>query len=185
MTSKMKLILSNSFIRVGLAISIVGILVTSGVIIFGHVMISRIIGVKNEILDLSEPSTGRRYRRLTDDYNSTKNERALLFEVRPNNQGIANFVQSLDELAARTQVTQAVEVVTQRDVVSEVENAVPTVRYKLNIAGGIGSVISFMKEVNKFPYLLRVVSAQVTAPQDKMLSEAALGTIIIDIASQE
>ncbi|MDO8511811.1 MAG: hypothetical protein Q7S57_00925 [bacterium] len=184
MISKTKLILSNSVLRVGLAISILGILITSGVLIFGHIMINGIIGVKNEILDLSETSTGKRYRRLTEDYNSTKSERALLFEVRPGRQDIAYFVQALDGLAARTQVTQTVEVVTQRDVASDVKYATPSIRYKLNVAGGIDSVISFMKEVNKLPYLLRVVSVQMTASQDKVLSDVTLGTIIIDIASQ-
>jgi hypothetical protein len=185
MTNKTKLILSNNVLRIGAVVSILGIIATSGLLVFGHIIINNIIGVKNEILDLSDPVTGKRYRRLTDDYNSTKNERVLLFEVRPTKQNIAYFVQALDELAVRTQVTQTVEVVTQRDVSGEVKYTTPSIRYKLNIAGGLSSVISFIKEVNKLPYLLRVVSAQVATPDGKMLADGTLGTIIIDIASKE
>jgi len=185
MINKTKLILSNSVLRVGIVVSVIGLLVSSGLLIYGHVMVNKIIGIKNEILDLSEPSTGKRYRRLTEEYNTTKDERASLVEVRPPKQDIAYFVQALDELAVRSQVNQTVEVVTQKDTSNELKYAIPSIRYKLNVAGTLAAVISYMKDVNKLPYLMRVVYVQTMAPQDKILSEETLGTIIIDIASQE
>lgn len=185
MNNRIKLILSNSVVRIGATVSILGILASLGVLIYGHLTVNKIIGVKNEILDLTEPSTGKRYRRLTEDYNTTKDERALLMQVRPTKQDIAYFVQALDNLATKSQVTQTVEVVTQRDVQGEVKYAVPSIRYKLNVAGSLGSVINYMKEVDRLPYLLRIVSVQTKAPQEKILADETLGTIIIDIASRE
>lgn len=185
MIDKTKLILSNSVLRVGVVISVVGLLLSSGLLIYGHVMVTKSIGIKNEILDLSDPLIGKRYRRLVDEYNTTKEERVLLAEVRPSKQEIAYFVQALDELAVRSQVEQTVEVVTKKDVSNELKYSTPNIRYKLNIAGTHGSVINYMKEVNDLPYLMRVVSVQTTAPQEKVLADETLGTIIVDIASRE
>lgn len=185
MTTKTKLIFSNSVLRISFVVVLVGLLVSGGSLIAGHVMVSKIVAVKNEILDLSESSTGKRYRRLIEDFNTTKEERVKLFEVRPSKQEIAYFVQALDVLAARTQVLQAVEVIDQKDVPTEVKYGVPSIRYQLNVTGSLAAVNAYMKDLKQLPYLMRVVSVEVKNAEGKSLAESALGTIIIDIASRE
>lgn len=185
MIASKHLLFSNIFFRVGISLAFLCVIVASGALVAGHLIIGKIVVIKNEILDLSEPATGKRYRRLIEDYNTTKDERQMLVGVRPTRQEIAYFVQAIDGLAGKTQVMQTVEVVTQKNPDGEAKYAIPAIRYDINVIGNLSAVINFMKEVDKMPYLLRFVSLRIKAPEDKNLSEQALGNIIVDIAAQE
>lgn len=185
MINKLRLIYFNYFLRAGLLISVIGIMVIIIALITGHNLVNKIVVTRGQIIDLSEPVKSKQYYRLTNDYNSTKKERELLKQVRPTKQEIAIFVQTLDDLAVRTGVSQTVEVVMEKGAEGDLIYSVPIIRYQLNVAGGLSAVQNYISELNKVPYLLRFVSVQLTATPEKTMTDSTIGKIIIDIASKE
>jgi hypothetical protein len=184
MINKFRLIISNYVFQTGFVISVFGIIVCISMFVAGHLIINKIIVAKSGILNLADATTAKRYRQLGTDYNTTKNERLALMRVRPSKQEIVYFVQALDGLAARSQVIQTVEVTANGSVKDEIKYSVPSIRYKLNVSGSLVSVMNYLRDLNKMPYLLRFVSIEVAAAEEKSLTDATLGTIIIDIASK-
>lgn len=184
MNKKFRLILSNHIFRFCLIISIAGVLAAIVLLVVGYIFVGKTIATRGQILDLSSPVTGKRYYRLTEDYNTTKEERARLAQVRPSIQEMAVFVQTLDDLAARTGVAQTVEAGSGGDAEQSFGYSVPAVRYQLNVAGSLPAVQNYLHELNKVPYLLRFVSVKITAAPEKPLAESALGVVLIDIASK-
>jgi len=177
-------VLNNGIFRSSVIVFLfcfLAVIIASGV---GHVLIGRIIDTKNGIIDLSASATGKKYKKLTEDYNSTKLERAVLSTLRPSKEEIAYFVQAVDEIASRNDVIHAVEIVSS-GVPEGTNYSVPAARYRLNFSGSMSSVLNYAKEIDKTPYLTRIVSMEMFAQEEKTLSEGVSGTLIIDIATKK
>lgn len=152
--------------------------------VVGHILIGRILETKNGIIDLSETATGKKYKKLTEDYNSTKSERIALSTLRPSKEEIAYFVQTVDEIASRNGIIHAVEIVAS-GAPEGTKYSIPVVRYRLNFSGNMVSMLNYIRDIDKTPFLTRIVSTEIVAQEEKTLNDGVFGTLIIDIATKK
>lgn len=176
---------SNKIFRVSLALSFLLLILMIVLLAFGHFVVGSIVQEKSVTTDLSDPVVQKRYNSLMLDFNNLKDERESLKLVRMPKDSVVFLVQYFEEIALKSGVKQTVGIVTVDGNENKKEYNVPTVRYEINVAGGFSAIDTYLANLKRAPFFLRIESFEVTAPDDNSLTEDYLAKIFIAVATKE
>jgi len=181
----MSTIKSNKIFKVGLVLSFFLLVLMVILLIPGHFIVEGVVEEKSEKIDLSDPTTQKRYNLLMSDFNDLKNERESLKSVRISKDGVVSLVRFFDEIALKSGVKQTVGIITADEKKNKKEYNIPTVRYEINVTGGFPSISGYLANLRQAPFFLRIESFEVVAPDENSLTGEYLATIFVAVATKE
>jgi len=176
---------SNKILGFGLILSFLLIILSILLIAFGHSIISKAVQNKNNKIDLTDPVTQKRYNRLMSDFNNLKEERAALQAIRIPKDNVVLLVQYLDDIASKTGVKQVVNIVTNSDEKGKKEYSIPTVKYELNVSGGLPAIKDYLSNLIRSPFFLKMESLKILAPDENSTTGDYLAKIFVVVATKE
>jgi len=176
---------SNKIFKVGLALSFFLLILMIAFLISGHFIVEDALREKSATIDLSDPATQKRYNRLMSDFNNLKEERESLKLIRIPKDDVVSLVQYFEEISLKSEVKQTINVVKSNENKNEIEYNIPTIRYKINIAGGDQSISGYLASLRTAPFFLMLESFEIIAPNEDSLGGEYLATIFVAVATEK